>query len=210
MGTREKEKFHTRFSYPYLYARVGYRIAAVVANVQYQGKKDVVNGNCPLVMFENATLPILLGRELLGVPKLYSDIPALHDHRDGSVTWETSLYGHLLFGIEVKGFEEQDQSVCDRITAKGTLPLLGCKYVDSPESNDAVSYATATPIDAKVKRVYVGKDATVYFGSPTHKNIGFMSTIIDKVKEMPIGEITNVKMLVTTETLRIDQTKKLV
>jgi acetoacetate decarboxylase len=52
----------------------GYRIGTMMVSARFYGKQDQVEGNYILVMFEDDTLPILLGRELLGVPKLYADI----------------------------------------------------------------------------------------------------------------------------------------
>lgn len=189
-------------------AGAGYRIAALNTNVEYQGKQDVVRGNYSLVMFENATMPILLGRELLGVPKLYADISPIYHHSDNSVRWETSIFGHLLFGLTVANFTAQNQSVVDNANTKPGMPLLGYKNIPSPEG-EALCYATATPTDAKISQIYVGENPQLYFGDPTHQNIGFLVSIIDKLKQLPILEITGAKMIITTETLRIDQTRML-
>lgn len=45
----------------------GYRIATVMVGVRFDGEEDHTEGSFALVMFEDDTLPILLGRERLGV-----------------------------------------------------------------------------------------------------------------------------------------------
>ena len=55
----------------------GYRLAAFQVAVTFDGDKDHVEGDLILVMLENQTWPILGGREDLGVPKLFADIPAM-------------------------------------------------------------------------------------------------------------------------------------
>jgi len=44
-------------------------------------------------MFEDQTLPILGGREDLGVPKLYADISPARILADGRLRCEASLWG---------------------------------------------------------------------------------------------------------------------
>ncbi len=48
----------------------GYRIATVMVSARFDGEKDHEDGNYIMVMFEDDTLPIIGGREQLGVPKI--------------------------------------------------------------------------------------------------------------------------------------------
>jgi hypothetical protein len=62
-------------------------------------------------MFEDETWPIIGGREDLGVPKLYADISPYKILTNGSLRCEVSLWGHLLFGLELSSPKAQNRIV---------------------------------------------------------------------------------------------------
>lgn len=70
-----------------------YRTATIQVSAQFKGKSDNVEGDYILVMFENDTLPIICGREDLGVPKMYADISPLKTLSKGHLRCEVSLWG---------------------------------------------------------------------------------------------------------------------
>ena len=51
-----------------------YNVITVTAPVRFHGKKDQLDGDYYLVVWENRTAPIIGGREHEGVPKIYADI----------------------------------------------------------------------------------------------------------------------------------------
>lgn len=51
------------------YNLMGVNLAAV-----FKGKRDQVAGQFCLVLWENQTVPIIRGRELLGIPKIYAEV----------------------------------------------------------------------------------------------------------------------------------------
>jgi len=51
-----------------------YNVIGVGAPVRFHGKKDQLEGAYQLVMWENKTAPIIMGRKQDGVPKIYADI----------------------------------------------------------------------------------------------------------------------------------------
>ena len=55
-----------------------YNLVDVSVPVRFNGRKDHVDGNFSLVVWENKTTPILTGREETGVSKIYADIEDLH------------------------------------------------------------------------------------------------------------------------------------
>ena len=65
----------------------GYNLVGVSAAVVYKGEKEQLEGQYSLVMWENLTDPILTGRELQGVPKIFADIP---EHTVDGDNWATS------------------------------------------------------------------------------------------------------------------------
>jgi len=79
----------------------GYRLAAVSVAAQFDGETGHLDGDYVLVMPESNTLPIITGREWLGMPKIYSDIPLIRTTKNDHLRCEASLWGHLLFGIDI-------------------------------------------------------------------------------------------------------------
>src|SRR6266540_3154152 len=65
-----------------------YNIVGVNAATVFNGSVDQLSGNYCLVMWENLTDPILAGREIQGIPKIYGDI---EDHRIVEGIWRTSV-----------------------------------------------------------------------------------------------------------------------
>ncbi|MDA9368074.1 acetoacetate decarboxylase family protein [Flavobacteriaceae bacterium] len=64
----------------------GYNLIGVSAGVVFRGENETLEGHYTLVMWENLADPILTGRELQGIPKIYADI---EDHTETASRWET-------------------------------------------------------------------------------------------------------------------------
>jgi acetoacetate decarboxylase len=81
-----------------------YNIIGVNASVVFKGKVDELAGSYCLVLWENLTDPILTGREIQGIPKIYADI-ADHTVYDG--IWQTcaSYRGHKIVDVMIKGLQ---------------------------------------------------------------------------------------------------------
>jgi len=54
----------------------GYNLMGINLAATFAGAEDHLSGEYVLVLWENQVNPIIRGRELLGVPKLFADIPA--------------------------------------------------------------------------------------------------------------------------------------
>lgn len=78
----------------------GYNLVAVSVAAVFEGEEDQLEGNYCLVMWENLTDPILTGRELQGIPKLYADI---QDHTVIGGEWRTNVghFGHKFLDLSV-------------------------------------------------------------------------------------------------------------
>ena len=78
----------------------GYNLIAVSAAVDFAGETGLLSGNYTLVMWENLADPILTGRELQGIPKIYADIP---DHSVIAGRWRSSAshFGHKIVDMDI-------------------------------------------------------------------------------------------------------------
>jgi len=83
----------------------GYNLIAVSAAARFKGAQDTMVGNYTLVMWENLADPILTGRELQGIPKIYADI---QDHQVIAGEWHTcaSHFGHKIVDLAVRDLRE--------------------------------------------------------------------------------------------------------
>lgn len=187
----------------------GYRIATVMVAARYDGEHDSTEGNYVLVMFEDDTLPIVLGREGLGVPKLYSDISPIRTLPNGHLRCEASLWGNLLFGINVGPLVKQDDSVCSAANERPRLPMLGYKYIPSLDGPPDAAYPISTPSDVKLEQMWLGESGRVFFGDPDYVDLSFLKRIIDALKTLPVREVTGVSRSRGSSVLRTDLSRRL-
>ncbi|MCX4140683.1 acetoacetate decarboxylase family protein [Paraburkholderia sp. SEWSISQ10-3 4] len=95
------------FSNLYWLAGRGYGILNVEVPVTYTGKTETIDGAfCP-VLFEGLPDAILTGREELGFPKLFAEIPDLNvDLSAGTASGSASWFGFEFFEIDLYGLTE--------------------------------------------------------------------------------------------------------
>ena len=81
----------------------GYNMIGVTASAVYDGPTERLSGTFTLVIWENLTDPILSGRELQGIPKIFADIP---DHTiDDGGSWQAGAahFGHQIVDLSITG-----------------------------------------------------------------------------------------------------------
>jgi acetoacetate decarboxylase len=188
----------------------GYRIASVNVAARFDGEKDHVEGNYVLVMFENDTVPIILGREGSGIHKMYADISHLRILPNGHLRCEASLWGHMLFGIDLGPLKEQNVVVRSVATKRmNQRPLLGYKYIPCLDGPPDVSYPTVLPSEVKADKLWLGKQGGISFGDPDEGDIGSLARVLDALKTLPVREITQTLHLRGSSILRSDLGRRL-
>ncbi len=187
----------------------GYRIAALNVLVRFDGERDHVEGNYPLVMCEDDAMPILNGREMLGIHKVLADISSLSNMPSGHLRCEASHWGHLLFGIDVEPLKEQNVVV--RSVANRTLnsqPLLGYKYIPGLDEKPDASYPVMAPSEFKIDKFWLGESGEVFFGEIGEED-WFASRIVRALKTLPIRKVNQTFRLTGSTVLRSDKAHKL-
>jgi acetoacetate decarboxylase len=78
----------------------GYNLITVSAAAVFNGEVDQLEGYFNLVTWENLTDPILTGREMLGIPKIFADIP---DHEVVDDVWRCSAshFGSKIVDLQI-------------------------------------------------------------------------------------------------------------
>ena len=135
-----------------------YNVIGLTVRANYLGEKDKVSGDYALVLWENLTDPILTGREIQGIPKIYGDI---EDHRNFNGVMRTSLSsrGKTMLEIEAADLKEMEPAELERLRADGADGrLLGWKYIPNETgSHPIVSYATEFPITSQYSQAWLAK-----------------------------------------------------
>lgn len=128
---------------PWLAGR-GYNLALVSWPATFRGRRDVETGRFAAVLFESFADPILTGRDELGHPKIYCEIPQLIVHGDSCIArlaWD----GYEFLRVEVTGLTERKPASADeRFPTSGWLQwkyIPGTPHTDGPDA----SYPTHSP-----------------------------------------------------------------
>lgn len=161
-------------------------------------------------MLENQTWPILGSREDLGVPKLHADISPIRLQGDGHVRADASMWGHLLFDLDVLGLRSQPSGV--RLVASRRLnarPWLGHKYIPSLDGPPGADYATMTQNDTRLRKLWLGKSAMVQFGTAGVEDIGYGRALIDALATLTVEEPVQCLRFQGSSLLRCDRSRRL-
>jgi len=142
----------------------GYNIVGVNLSVVFNGKKDQLAGNYAVLLWENDTQPILQGRELLGTPKIFADIP---DPQQEGNDWRfhCSLYATRLAEGEIRNTTRLDESSMQLIEQMSEQSLwMGWKFIPKPDwSGPDVSYPTVIPYKLGIKEAWLGEGSHRFF-----------------------------------------------
>lgn len=201
--------FGHNYGLPFL-AGGGYRLATVQVAAQFDGEQDHVEGDYILVMFENKTRPVLGGREHLGVPKQYADISPVKELPNGHLRCEASLWGHLLFGIDLPPLRKQNALV--RLIANRQInarPWLAYKYISALDGPPDADYPTITKNDSQLEKLWLGKTGEVYYGDPGPEDVAYIRGVVDALKTLPVRRVEQALRFRGSAVLRMDLSRRL-
>jgi acetoacetate decarboxylase len=169
----------------------GYRFALISVAAQFDGQDGHFEGNYVLCMPEDKTLPIITGREWLGMPKFFANISSIRRVDAERLRCEVSLWGHLLFGIEV-GLPLKSQNALIRKAASSQAsrtPAFGYKYIAALNGPPDADYPTIMWSDNLLKELQLGQTGEFYVGDPLDKDIGAFKPMVDSLKSLPVREV---------------------
>jgi acetoacetate decarboxylase len=177
----------------------GYNIVGVNLAAVFNGKKDHFAGSYAAVLWENDFFPIVTGREQLGAPKLYADIP---DPQQEGNNWRfhCSLYGTRLVEGEIRNTTPTDDTVRQQIEqmAKETT-WMGWKYIPKADhTGPELSFPTVIPTRPTIRQAWLGEGShrfldTTFESAPTSDYVmQGLRTLV--VKEYRAAAITKGKL----------------
>ncbi len=168
----------------------GYNMVGVNAAAVFEGAGEQLVGNYALVIWENLTDPILVGREVQGIPKIYADIPE-HTVEDGTWRCNASHFGHSIVEISAKNLSEvpPDEVATAEREATGRNHPLTWRFLPAaggygpPSINEAVTF----PSENIYENVFIG-EGVVSWQSLTWEQNPTQYHIVNTLRDLPVLE----------------------
>ncbi|MEH6586134.1 MAG: acetoacetate decarboxylase family protein [Halioglobus sp.] len=137
----------------------GYNLVAINAAAVFEGEEETMEGNYCLVIWEDLTDPILTGRELQGIPKIYADIID-HSVIDGS--WHTSAghFGHKFLDLDICELREPTaEEITSEMEARaGKDNPMAWRYMPAIGGfGHALNETTTFPSENVIHEAWVGE-----------------------------------------------------
>ncbi len=166
-----------------------YNLIGVNASAVFKGDVDYLTGYYMLVWWENLTDPILTGREILGVPKIYADIP---DHSIIGGQWRVvaSHFGHKIVDLMVDNLNPvtKEQIKQGEKDMEGKDHVMGWRYIPQTTSVGAeISQPVLFPVDRTFKEVWVGQGEVAWQHLTWEQN-PMQYHIVNALADLPILE----------------------
>ncbi len=142
----------------------GYNLVAVNAAAVFEGDDETLEGNFTLIMWEDLADPILTGREMQGIPKVYADITE-HSVIDGH--WHTSAghFGHKFLDVNITNLREPtpEEVVGNARARKGKDNPMAWRYMPAVGGfGQALNEATTYPSENVIDEAWVGEGSAAW------------------------------------------------
>lgn len=186
----------------------GYNLLNVSATAVHTGADAApMTRACPIVIWENNTMPIIAGRELHGNPKIYGDVSNLLWQQD-AVSYECLEYGSLLVRGAITGLRPLDEQRLARVNrASVDSEIFGWKSIPGKDRPDA-DYPTLIHGSTTFTQGWTGT-GQVEFGTPTEDQAPYSSLVLRALAALPQLEQRPAFCGVGTATLYRDRTERL-
>lgn len=167
----------------------GYNLVAVNVSVDFKGQDGKVPGNFALILWENSFLPIMVGREVLGAPKLMAEIPDAW-MRGEERGFTVSEGGTLLLEGAVNNLQRVSDEELGLINLQaGSGIWMGWKYIPSCDMKTAdVSNATALPAKTDLKEAWLG-NGDILFHEVAWEKAPMSARAVNAIKQLPVVEM---------------------
>ncbi|MCM2438920.1 acetoacetate decarboxylase family protein [Agrobacterium vitis] len=194
----------------YWLAGRGYGIVVVDFPVTYRGKTETLEGTfCP-VLWEGAPDAIMTGRDELGFPKMFADIPEIeHDKAEGTAVCSASWMGFKFFDISLTDLVEAGNEPA--LPGADNGPSMYYKYVPrtSPGGREGADIAYVTTAAAppetggRVSNInFDGFDfkrwtakGSVAWHRATFEQLPLSAHVVNGMADLDILEVTKVQMV---------------
>jgi acetoacetate decarboxylase len=180
-----------------------YNLIGVNVSAVFNGEEDHLTGSYCLVIWENLTDPILTGREIQGMPKIFADIP---DHTIFDGVWSTGAgyRGHKIVDLMIKDLKplpgDQVKEI-EKMSQQGNW--MGWKYIPNTGGLGAeVSHATLFPTNATFDHIWTGT-GEVKWNRLTWEQNPTQFHIVNALEKLPILEYRSALVLKGSSNLSV-------
>ncbi len=168
----------------------GYNMIGVNASVVYQGEKEQLEGAYCLAIWENLTDPILSGRELQGIPKVYADIDD-HSINDGQWRCNASHFGHKIVDLSIgnlSAVSAEDIAAQQQASADKNHPMA-LRYMPALGGfgPSVLNEVTTFPSDNLITEAWVG-EGTVNWQHLTWEQNPTQFHMVNALADLPMLE----------------------
>ena len=137
----------------------GYNLLAVNAAVRFRGEQETLDGTYCLVMWENLADPILTGRELQGIPKIYADI---EDHHVIDGQWRSCAthFGHKILDLSIDQLRKPtpDEVAANEQANAGRDNPMSWRYLPGVSGfGHSVDQYTTYPSENRIEEAWIGE-----------------------------------------------------
>ncbi|MDP2679088.1 MAG: acetoacetate decarboxylase family protein [Rhodoferax sp.] len=195
----------------YWLAGRGYGLVNAEVPVIYTGKSETIEGGLCLAIWEGRPDAITTGREELGFPKLFADIPDVRLKPDsGSISGEASWFDFKFFEMEMHGIEETPVDNMRLLGASGGpifykyMPRTGpfgsggaeAAYVTTSHPLPGASSGTSTMNFGDVAfRKWKAKGGTVKWHRATFEQLPTTCHVVNGIADLDILEVVSAEMI---------------
>jgi len=162
----------------------GYEEFVVAVNARHEHDGKVINAPYVVCVWVDQVPSILSGREALGYPKLYADIPQLIDY-EGRKRFEASEYGTKFLSGEVRNLRELPQTAVSKINASLSEYNFAWKYIQGPEGTIDADYITLTRMSWDYQRAWIGEGES-QFHPATFEEIPASCAAVKGLAALPV------------------------
>jgi hypothetical protein len=169
----------------------GYNKLGVSFPAVYGGNEDHISGNFLAVLWENLTDPILTGREELGYPKIFCELPEPQRNK-GETHCVASWMGFNFLDLKIGKVTKLSRKEVDAYRSELGEGILCYKYI--PKTGEwgesDIAYATLTPSgesNAVIEEIGRG-EGTVQFHKSRWADLPTMFNIVNALHNLEIKE----------------------
>jgi len=137
----------------------GYEEIVVAINARHEHEGTVIRAPYVVAVWVNEIPAILSGREALGYPKLFADIPQVLEF-DGQIRFEASEYGNKFLEANVRNLKKLPESALPKINASVSEYNFAWKYIQGPEHTVDADYITLTRMTWDYNEAWVAEGET--------------------------------------------------
>ncbi len=187
----------------------GYNLVNVNWPVTYRAADGTtIDGDFVSVLWENMADPIMTGREEMGYPKLFADIPDISVADDHSATASASWDGFTFLEMNLS-----DLQAVEPVPQAVPRATFVYKYFPMAEhwGESDVSYLSLTPAEANNMRIlhHSSANGQVRFNQATWKELPTLVTIVNGLAQLPVGRTISAGLTATVGGVNFRKQKRL-